>query len=69
MALKGQEAVMAENIMDALEAAGFKPRAQEAVGAKFWTAVSKAIIDTTVSKSEVIVKGGGSYGGEKAKIE
>ncbi|CCO46626.1 hypothetical protein VIBNISOn1_1840009 [Vibrio nigripulchritudo SOn1] len=69
MALKGQESVMAENIMNALEAAGFKPRAQEAVGAKFWTAVSKGIIDTIVSESEVEVKGGGSYGGEMAKVK
>ncbi|HCJ7273459.1 hypothetical protein CGT72_09840 [Vibrio cholerae] len=69
MALEGKEGEMSENIMDALEAAGFKPRAQEAVGGKFWTAVSKGIIKTILDHGEVEVKGGGSYGGEMAKIK
>ncbi|AFT97425.1 MULTISPECIES: hypothetical protein [Gammaproteobacteria] len=32
-------------------------------------AIAKAVVEHITSSGEVIVKGGGSYGGEKAKIE
>lgn len=69
MALEGCESEMAENIMDAMEAKGLNPRANAALGEVVWTAVSEGVIKTIVDKLEVIVNGGGSYGGEKAKVE
>lgn len=32
-------------------------------------AIAKAVVDEIQGNAEVIVKGGGSYGGEKAKIK
>lgn len=68
MPLEGKEAVMANNIMDELEKAGLNPRAAAALTEKFWVPACKGIIKTINELGEVDVKGGGSYGGEKAKI-
>ena len=40
-----------------------------ALGEKVWTAISKGIIKTINDEGLVEVKGGGSYGGEMAKIK
>lgn len=68
MPLEGKESVMANNIMDEMEAVGLNPRASAALGEKLWKAVSKGVIKTINEQAEADVKGGGSYGGEKAKI-
>ncbi|EII3125339.1 hypothetical protein [Vibrio parahaemolyticus] len=69
MPLEGKESTMAKNIMDFMEEAGLDPRASAALGEKVWTAISKGIIKTINDEGLVEVKGGGSYGGEMAKIK
>lgn len=64
-----EASAMAGNIIAALEAAGFKPTVEHTAGNKMWTAISEGIIKTIHDDGLVIVKGGGSYGGEDAKIE
>ena len=52
-----------------MESVGLNPRANAALGEKVWGAVSKGIIKSLQDSGEVIVIGGGSYPGEKAKIK
>lgn len=68
MALKGGEEIMAKNIMDEMEAVGLNPRQAAALAERFYVPLSKALIKTINELGEVDVTGGGSYGGEKAKI-
>lgn len=51
--LTGKEEKMANNIMKALKDAGYLPDHVAAVGNPFWVAVSKGIIETIVTESEI----------------
>lgn len=55
-------------IINNLEEYGFKANEHGRMD-ELADAIAKAVVAEITGSAEVIVKGGGSYGGEKAKIE